>query len=68
MRFRFLLAMEPASALQWVDNLRTLPKLGKNAPEETKAFWAYGNAALADDAIPKKYKELMAVAVALTMQ
>jgi alkylhydroperoxidase/carboxymuconolactone decarboxylase family protein YurZ len=49
-----------------VDNLKKLPKLAKNAPEATKAFWAYDKAALADGAIPKKYKELMAVAVALT--
>jgi len=32
------------------------------------AFWAYDKAALADGAIPKKYKELMALAVALTTQ
>jgi AhpD family alkylhydroperoxidase len=51
-----------------MDNLKKLPKLGKLAPEATKAFWAYDKAALADGAIPKKYKELMAVAVALTTQ
>jgi AhpD family alkylhydroperoxidase len=33
-----------------------------------KAFWAFDQAALADGAIPAKYKELMAVAVALTTQ
>jgi AhpD family alkylhydroperoxidase len=32
------------------------------------AFRAFDKAALADGAIPKKYKELMAVAVALTTQ
>ena len=32
------------------------------------AFWAFDKAALADGAIPKKYKELMAIAVALTTQ
>jgi AhpD family alkylhydroperoxidase len=32
------------------------------------AFRAYDKAALADGAIPKKYKELMAIAVALTTQ
>ena len=51
-----------------MDNLKKLPMLAKNAPEATKAFWAYDNAALADGAVPKKYKELMAVAVALTTQ
>jgi AhpD family alkylhydroperoxidase len=51
-----------------MENLKKLPKLGKLTPEATKAFWAYDKAALADGAIPKKYKELMAVAVALTTQ
>jgi AhpD family alkylhydroperoxidase len=50
------------------DNLSKLPKLGQLAPEATAAFWAYDKAALADGAIPKKYKELMAIAVALTTQ
>jgi alkylhydroperoxidase/carboxymuconolactone decarboxylase family protein YurZ len=50
------------------DNLSKLPKLGHLAPEATTAFWAYDKAALADGAIPKKYKELMAIAVALTTQ
>ncbi len=48
--------------------LNRLPKLGNLAPEATTAFWAYDKAALADGAIPKKYKELMALAVALTTQ
>ena len=51
-----------------MDNLSKLPNLGKLAPEATAAFWAYDKAALADGAIPKKYKELMAIAVALTTQ
>ena len=50
------------------DNLSKLPKLGQLAPEATAAFWAYDKAALAEGAIPKKYKELMAIAVALTTQ
>ena len=50
------------------DNLSKLPKLGEFAPEATTALWAYDKAALADGAIPKKYKELMAIAVALTTQ
>jgi AhpD family alkylhydroperoxidase len=50
------------------DNLKRLPKMGKLSPEAMNAFWAYDKAALADGAIPKKYKELMALAVALTTQ
>ncbi len=48
--------------------LESLPSLGALAPESTKKFWAYDKAALADGAIPRKYKELMAIAVALTTQ
>ncbi len=50
------------------ENLLKLPKLGKLSPETMTAFQAYDKAALADGAIPKKYKELMAIAVALTTQ
>jgi AhpD family alkylhydroperoxidase len=49
-------------------NLERLPQLGKLTPKTTSAFWAYDASALADGAIPKKYKELMAIAVALTTQ
>jgi AhpD family alkylhydroperoxidase len=38
------------------------------APDVMKAFWAFDKAAVAGGAIPKKYKELIAVAVALTTQ
>ena len=58
---------EPKS-MHTMDNLSKLPKLGELCPEATAAFWAYDKAALADGAIPKKYKELMAIAVALTTQ
>ena len=51
-----------------MDNLKNLPKLSEHAPEVTKAFWAYDKLATADGAIPHKYKELMAIAVALTTQ
>ena len=50
------------------DNLKKLGKLGEKANEAMKAFQAFDKAALAEGAIPKKYKELMAVAVALTTQ
>ena len=38
------------------------------APDVMKAFWAFDKAAVADGVIPVKYKELIAVAVALTTQ
>jgi AhpD family alkylhydroperoxidase len=49
-------------------NLRKLKIIDSNAPDAMKAFWAFDKAAMADGAIPVKYKELMAVAVALTTQ
>jgi AhpD family alkylhydroperoxidase len=49
-------------------NLTKFKKFGELAPEAFKAFVAFDKAALADGAIPVKYKELMAVAVALTTQ
>ncbi len=49
-------------------NLDKLSKFGELSGDAMKAFQALDNAALADGAIPKKYKELMALAVALTTQ
>ncbi len=49
-------------------NLKKLAPLGAGAPAAMAAFQAVDKAALADGAISKKYKELMAVAVALTTQ
>ena len=49
-------------------NLAKLKKMDGLAPEVMKAFWAFDKAAVADGAIPVKYKELIAVAVALTTQ
>jgi AhpD family alkylhydroperoxidase len=49
-------------------NLSRLNKLNTLAPEAMKAFWAFDKIAVADGAIPVKYKELIAVAVALTTQ
>lgn len=49
-------------------NLGKLPALNASAPDAANTFWAFDKAALAHGAIPKKYKELMAVAVALTTQ
>jgi AhpD family alkylhydroperoxidase len=50
------------------ENLKKLAWTGKFAPQTMNAFVAYDKAAMADGAIPKKYKELMAIAVALTTQ
>src|SRR3954470_5713754 len=50
------------------ENLAKLKKMDAVAPEVMKAFWAFDKAAVADGAIPVKYKELIAVAVALTTQ
>lgn len=49
-------------------HLQKLHTLEAKAPEAWKAFAAFDKAALADGAIPKKYKELIALAVALTTQ
>ncbi len=51
-----------------MDQLSKLGSLGKNAPAAMKAFQALDAAALGNGAIPKKYKELIALAVALTTQ
>lgn len=49
-------------------NMTKMKRLGELAPEAFQAFVAFDTAALKDGAIPRKYKELMAVAVALTTQ
>ncbi len=49
-------------------NLAKLNTLDTDAPEAMKAFWAFDKAAMADGAVPVKYKELIALAVALTTQ
>jgi len=49
-------------------NLAKVPKMDALAPQVMKAFWAFDQAAVAEGAIPVKYKELIAVAVALTTQ
>jgi AhpD family alkylhydroperoxidase len=51
-----------------MDNMDKLPKMGKLSPEAMTAFQAWDKAAFAEGAIPRKYKELMAIAVALTTQ
>lgn len=49
-------------------NLTSLKAIEAGAPEAMKAFAAFDKAAMADGAIPVKYKELMALAVAFTTQ
>jgi len=49
-------------------NLTKIKKLNELAPEAMKAFWAFDKLAVADGAIPVKYKELIAVGVAVTTQ
>ena len=49
-------------------NLTKFGRLGELAPEAFKAFVAFDEAAVMYGVIPLKYKELMAVAVALTTQ
>jgi AhpD family alkylhydroperoxidase len=49
-----------------IKNLQKLSAFSKAVPEAMASFQAFDEAALADGAIPKKYKELMVVAVGLT--
>jgi AhpD family alkylhydroperoxidase len=49
-------------------NLAKMKTIEANAPEAMKAFVAFDKAAMAAGAIPVKYKELMALAVAFTTQ
>src|SRR2546421_5777727 len=49
-------------------NMEKLKRFGDLTPEAFKAFVAFDQAAFKGEAIPLKYKELMAVAVALTTQ
>ncbi len=49
-------------------NLTKMKTLGELAPEAFKSFIAFDQATFKEGVIPLKYKELMAVAVALTTQ
>src|SRR5438876_5122464 len=59
---------KPTENMYNKENLTRLKKMDDLAPQVMKAFWAFDKAALAEGAIPVKYKELIAVAVALTTQ
>jgi AhpD family alkylhydroperoxidase len=49
-------------------NLAKIKNLDNNAPETATAFRAFDKAAMADGAVPSKYKELIALGVAFTTQ
>ncbi len=49
-------------------NLKRLKIIESEAPEAMKAFAAFDKAAMAAGAVPVKYKELIALGVALTTQ
>jgi AhpD family alkylhydroperoxidase len=49
-------------------NLTKIKKMEELAPEAMKAFWAFDKLAVAEGVIPVKYKELIAVGVAVTTQ
>ncbi len=49
-------------------NLKKIPRLAAGAPAAMKGFQELDKAALAEGAISKKHKELMAIAVVLTTQ
>ena len=65
---RLILSDTRRCALYNMSNLGKLKILDANAPSAMQAFWAFDKAAMADGAIPAKYKELMALAVAFTTQ
>src|SRR5213076_1213950 len=62
----FLRTFNEETPMYDMKNLSKFKALGELAPEAFKAFVAFDAAALKAGAIPLKYKELMAVAVALT--
>lgn len=49
-------------------NLKELGKLGAAAPAQRQGFHAWDEAVMADGALSRKHKELVAVAVALAIQ
>jgi AhpD family alkylhydroperoxidase len=51
-----------------IKDLGRLSKVAEGAPDAMAAFRAFDKVALAEGAIPKKYKELLALAVAITTQ
>lgn len=57
------------SDYQRPEDLATVPRFAALAPTEAKAFLAFNHACERDDGtIPRKYRELISLAVALTTQ
>ena len=56
------------TSLYDMSHMSRLKMLNTHAPEAMQAFVAFDKAALADGAIPGKYKELIALGVAFTTQ
>ena len=54
--------------MQTMGNLKKLGKLDQASGESWQKFQEFNNAVMADGAIPTKYKELIALGVALTTQ
>ena len=50
------------------ENLSKVKEMNSLAPAVMKAFWEFDKLAVAEGAIPVKYKELIAIGVALTTQ
>jgi AhpD family alkylhydroperoxidase len=67
-RYNYVSQENGGCALYSMSNLGKLKILDANASAAMQAFWAFDKAAMADGAIPVKYKELMALAVAFTTQ
>jgi AhpD family alkylhydroperoxidase len=64
-----MIEVGPVAAYQEPPDLRLVPELVAAAPVEAKAFLDFNTAAeRADGAIPAKYRELIAIGVALTTQ
>lgn len=61
-------AQEQTTALYDMTNLGKMKVIAALAPEAMNAFVAFDRAALAEGVIPRRYKELMAIAVAFTTQ
>jgi AhpD family alkylhydroperoxidase len=49
-------------------NIKKLKLLGEGAPSAWEGYVAFDKAAMADGVVPRKYKELIALGVALTTQ
>jgi AhpD family alkylhydroperoxidase len=60
--------LQQETGLYDMTNLSRMKSLAIHAPEAMNAFVVFDKAALAAGAIPVKYKELMALAVAYTTQ